>query len=468
MRMIVVDGLNLLDQDERAKLELNRVVMRLRRLAVVGILVYEPSEPKYETVDFQADLVISLRGEEYTGTTKYYLHHLSIAKSRFQQTGLGWHQYKIRTSTGINVFPSLHFRVQKSSQDRDAEDELMTPFVTKGAHRDGRLDPRPVHTDDGSILTYLLKAENLRRGSCTVVLGPRRTWKTQLTLDFLRAGSRKKEPGLLLSLLDNQGTIMNQRGCLCGVDCVKNEPCSGNVNCYRNVYLKHLRPGCLAPSEFFHILEQILTSRSGDERIRRLVFWDLTQLEDRFPLLASEGMFVPALMDYLKNSRDPKDDDRPRQITSVFMGAPNTDLAKAASAMADNVVFCWRDTYYKDPTTKAEGIAFHVDRIEGQPGRQELFFLEQRDDKEAVPRLRQRPEPCPKEQLDYAESMIEAIRNLQSLPAQKRIVSARLTAAAAQEALGAAGPQRFSESSARTSSTIVGMTAAISGESSSP
>ena len=63
-----------------------------------------------------------------------------------------------------------------------------------------------------------------------------------------------------------------------------------------------------------------------------LVLWDLTQLDYRFPLFAQDSMFLTALMDLFKK----------RKIKSLFMGAGNARYSAAASAMADNVLFCWR------------------------------------------------------------------------------------------------------------------------------
>jgi hypothetical protein len=131
--------------------------------------------------------------------------------------------------------------------------------------------------------------------------------------------------------------------------------------------------GCITPAEFLHWLEVRLENSEEEtgNRLQRLVFWDLAQLEFRFPLLAHDPMFLPGLMDYLKYSprHDPENEGKPRKITSLFMGPSNNKLALAASAMADNVLFCW-----PDKKNLHEGIAVYVDRIEGHPGEQKLYF----------------------------------------------------------------------------------------------
>jgi len=223
-------------------------------------------------------------------------------------------------------------------------------------------------------------------------------------IDFLRAGSKKyfeKEAGLLVSLLDNQATIVEQRDSLCRALCAQEQgsKCEAGERfskCYADVYLLHFRPGCIAPSEFFHVLDERLKWGAAKEKeIKRLVFWDLAQLEYRFPLLAADAMFLPGLMDYLKHTR---------KVCSVFMGASNAHFSKAASAMADNVVFCWED--YKSSRPKEKGIAYYVDRIEGKPEKGDLRFLTTSFELQ----------PVKESELLYAFRMIEEIRNIQGLP----------------------------------------------------
>jgi hypothetical protein len=272
----------------------------------------------------------------------------------------------------------------------------------------------------------------LERGSCTVLLGPRRCFKTQLTFDFLRAGSilEAPEPGLLVSLIDNQSTIIGQRTTLCERCCVQRKqgkqpaPDCNNTNCYNHVHLFHMPPGCITTAEFLHWLENRLQSseKAGQNPLKRLVFWDLAQLEFRFPLFSRDPMFLPGLIDYLKYSPRIHPDGTtgdPRRVTSLFMGPPNNDLARAASAMADNVIFCWPDYF----NIEQEGIAVYVDRIEGHPGEQKLFFAASKEPTEAgdiTPGMNYklfRPED--QARLRNATAMITEIQSLQGLRYEK-------------------------------------------------
>jgi hypothetical protein len=468
-RIMILDGLNLLGRKEREHIEIERLLTLLRKKCRIGIVVFEPSPDTYGSIDYHADLVIELRGQELQEPVRYFLTELRISKSRFQQSVLGWHQYKTRNE-GIRVFPSVHFRLSRhkpvdtcvsdsmhSISDLAAGKNRIEFTATNATASSSPESTRTedwkseFHEDDPSILSFFIKQADsmktegelslLERGSSTVLLGPRRCLKTQLTFDFLRAGSimEKPEPGLLVSLIDNQSTIIEQRKSLCERCCAtlkRNEPqrkdC-GNDNCYHHVYLLHMPLGCITPAEFLHWLEHRLqcSEQENGQRLQRLVFWDLAQLEFRFPLLAHDPMFLPGLMDYLKYSPrcDTSGKGKPRKVTSLFMGPPNNELARAASAMADNVLFCWPDN-----RGKQEGIAVYVDRIEGHPGEQKLYFAgaEDRPSKaDKTPGMNFRLYlPAVYKEFKNAVPMIAEIQSLQGLRYHRR----RLMADSAVEA----------------------------------
>ncbi|RPJ56520.1 MAG: hypothetical protein EHM23_23305 [Acidobacteria bacterium] len=415
--MVVVDGLNLLSEEERSLLEVERLIEAVRQRSLIGVLIYEGDCQASEHLDYLADMIIELRAEEIDGPPRYFVQKLCIIKSRFQQSVLGWHQYKIRNQTGINVFPSTHFYVHRRGLLNERIEDSMTSLASSSA------DVKSLNENSklAHILGGYLGKPALKQGSSTVVLGARRTWKTMLTLDFLRAGSSSeshKEHCLLVSVMDNQSTITNEPRSLCELCCVKGrdkkqreDDCSKHRACYENIYLLHFRPGCISPSEFFHHLHKRLEiGRAIGKPISRLVFWDLTQLEYRFPLIANDRLFIPALIDYLKHSSDP--------ITSVFMGAANSELSRAASAIADNVVFCWRDIRTCDDNGNSvgtTGFVFHVDRLEGHPESGSLFFLSESGDGHIDPVIDSDRQI---EAFDYAESMREQIWAMQGLPAK--------------------------------------------------
>jgi KaiC/GvpD/RAD55 family RecA-like ATPase len=423
-KLLILDGLNMLDVKERRLVEEHDLIELLRKSCNVAIIIHDTVTKGYAAIDFMADMIIELFGEKTEYPPHYYINQLSIIKSRYQSSALGWHQYKIEKN-GISVFPSIHFRASRLNamiHRLDFSTKPIAEHLAKSKESDIN-DKEANQSNIQDFVSHMLGPGNLKKGSCTVILGSRRTMKTLLTLDFLRTEGHESGNGsLLLSLLDNQGTIIEQSRIICNLRCIKDKPCQDHLECFQNMFLLHFRPGCIHPDEFFDALEERL--RTGIEyptqNIARLAFWDLTQLEDRFPLLHNEPLFLPLLIDHLKNSPYPNSNE-PRKITSIFMGAPNTQLGKMASAMADNVLFCWHDIPKATSSLRmGKGVAIYVDRIEGQPGKQRVFFIE--EPKTAASSQLELKENINADDLLYAESMIEEIQKLQGLPMRKSLV----------------------------------------------
>ncbi|NIA30894.1 MAG: hypothetical protein GWP06_13390 [Actinobacteria bacterium] len=110
-------------------------------------------------------------------------------------------------------------------------------------------------------------------------------------------------------------------------------------------------------------------------------------------------MFLPAMLDLFKRYG----------LKSVFMGAGNAHYTAAASAMADNVVFCWRDRLNKKDDSKnstvqkkndsknstdqeKEFLMVYVDRTAGRIGREgrALYKLEIEGNKVKLPESRKK------------------------------------------------------------------------------
>lgn len=273
-------------------------------------------------------------------------------------------------------------------------------------------------------------------------------------------------------------------------------PC-GAAKCGERVFVFHQRPGCVAPPEFFHYLSASLggepdenaekqssvgkahgraanesqlqhtespkvsavsgrlpaavaeggevtsvgdqppeaksttlveeTANTIERRavpIRRLAFWDLTQLEYRFPLFSDEKMFLPALVDLCKK----------RKVALLIMGAGNSALTRAASAMADNVIFCWRDEKKKgerlpcgvdskspEATSPSDGpyLAMYVDRRQGDLGKEgkALYVLELDSEGALKDLIPHKVDTASLGGLEYAQSKIRGIAEFQDIPA---------------------------------------------------
>jgi KaiC/GvpD/RAD55 family RecA-like ATPase len=373
--VVIVDGFNSFPDAARQTLDTQKIIRKLRDKAAISIVVYEDDTSHHENLNYLADIVISLYGEEEQRNPRYYINSLMIEKSRFQQSVLGKHQYKIR-SNGFEVFPSLHYRthrldklqdsLQKSNisikpakqQDinngsfsvhKDKCEALVNVyrsscvackyyFDQKGIDFELNSDPpNPIKNDNLriSLIEHILHAEKgIKHGSSIAVLGPRHTFKLQSTLDFIRVGSLNGEAGLIITLLDSDEHLKKDRESLCGWLCKASKP--NCTDCYENVYVLHLRPGCITPEEFMSILEKrLIEGAKAKKPIRRILIWDIVHLESRFPFFANDPLFLPALIDYLRYNW---------AITIVFVGPSNSPMANQVTSLVSNLIFTWRDS----------------------------------------------------------------------------------------------------------------------------
>ena len=421
---VVLDGLNILTDQEKKVLNLNQIIKTLKKKVFFSILVYDGNTDRDLYQDYLADMVIELRGEEKIQPVHYFLHDLQISKSRFQSAAYGWHQYKIR-EFGLQVYKSVHFHLHINKyMDNQLTDSFQaitySPKIeiakTKGKNKTNT--ERIFNTSIEKILNAPIP------GSFTVILGPRATFKTALTLKFLYNSAVVKDEenkdtkdgdSLLVSVVDNLGTLHN--ACKCPRSKLDKEEIRVKRNCklcHEHFYIFHLRPGCITPDEFFHYLECRIKEHKSICRkdITRLAFWDLTQLEYRFPLFLSDSMFLPGLIGFGKKNK----------IAMIVMGAGNSALTPAASAVADNVIFTWRDENKKE---KNNGVlAVYVDRCEGKLGQEgkELTYLNIEENKQVLqldcPKIENTDKKfytCNETDLGNAKKMIRDITDMQGM-----------------------------------------------------
>lgn len=384
---IVIDGLNILSEKEKKLINIGKLVKALKSNSFFSIIVYDGETDGSLYQDYYADLVIDLKGDVEKNLADYFLHQMQIAKSRFQQAALGWHQYKIK-ELGIQIFRSVHFHVHINNYQSDQLLESFTPAIDSDKFKE-YFTP----TKEKSIRRFPTNIEQIlidpAPGSFTAIFGARATFKTTLTLNFLYNVNQKEDTkqgdSLLISLIDNYETLKESSYCPMAkfhkensnqlIDCDK---------CHKHLYVMHQRSGCVNSHEFFHNLDKRVSDhrKKTSREITRLAFWDLAQLEYRFPLLAADPMFLPGLVEYTKK----------KKIALIVMGAGNSKLTPAASAIADNVIFCWRSHISKKPENinelnkiiglpalipEQEVLCLYVDRCQGQLGNEgkELSFI---------------------------------------------------------------------------------------------
>lgn len=371
--IIFVDGLSILSEEDRERLEMGALIDSLRSRALIGVIAYEPSVGGEESLDHQVDVVIELEERHLSTPIDYIVHQLHFKKTRYQEAALGWHQYKIR-GYGLEIYPSIHFQVHSHLYMTSQLVRSLTPVKPKGTKDSPKeLYKRETLAESGwSVIEQVLGGIN--PGDSIALLGPRGAFKTALTLDFLFRSrcqpSDKKHPGetnapykedacapgqpcptteaqhgLLVSVIDNEDTLRIHKSCPMVREAVAKGAARGKCDhfaqCCNHGFLFYQRPGAIASPEFLYYLKTRL--QVANPPIQRLAFWDLTQLEHRFPLLANDPMFVPALLDLFKIKMLTPKDEPERRVKSVFMGAANARLSNIIAAVADNVLFCWRD-----------------------------------------------------------------------------------------------------------------------------
>jgi KaiC/GvpD/RAD55 family RecA-like ATPase len=385
--LIVIDGLNILPGEERHFMNIPKIIDVLRKKSLLSVIVYEPNESEENYLEYIADMSIELKSETIKNPVDYTLNFLRLPKSRYQYAALGWHQYKFREN-GLEIYQSIHYQIHRSNYMADELSSSTKPLSEVLSHLNDRKLPA-IRLKKESIIELCLN--NIFPDSSTVLLGARATFKSLLSIDFLTAGARQNQLGLLLSLIDNKDSI-HQSIKVCPSQelqiCIE----SGcKKKCYNHIFHFHQRPGCIATPEFFHFLNQrinfiekekinrmkneiellkknilnfkksiignykendefnrmlekynkrIFEYKNMDKQISRICFWDLAQFEYRFPLLYHDPMFLPGFMDYCKK----------HNMASLIMGSGNSSLSKAAAATADNVIFCWRDRIDNEKT----------------------------------------------------------------------------------------------------------------------
>ncbi len=323
----IIDGINSLTNEESSYFNFHNLIKFLKKKSTISFIVYDPNNNDSDFIDYMADMIIELQIEKSKYPIKYDKLTLFIPKSRYQNAIRGsQHQYKIR-KYGLVIFPYLHYY---STSERTGSDETDQPHLDialkksmESMNLNAYCPDRIQYVNESSLIDKIVNG--IIPGNVTALIGARHTSKTSLSMDFLKSKLtvdtvKKTESRLLVSIIDNATTIINERDCL-RKDCVDYKKCFPLIEsepnsksepihvpkkpkCFDNIHLYQFQPLVISSNELLYQIDRrIKHSAQECVPITRLAFLDLTQLEYRFPNIVEDPYFLPSLLDYLRSSK---------------------------------------------------------------------------------------------------------------------------------------------------------------------
>jgi KaiC/GvpD/RAD55 family RecA-like ATPase len=313
-----IDSINGFSTDTLTRNELHRLFSLFRNNHVAAVLTMEHHQDYHTNVEtsciqnakFLSDVVISLSRDSTSG---YLQHYLEIEKSRVSRQALGKHLYKIRTQpnaanirtdprTGIVLYPSIHSVLSRAREKEPPPLEVF--FVGK----------------DDEALRSIVRTESIKPGECFSVVGRPGTHKLALGMNLAMGYADDRPPSTLLMDFGGSGDFRfggvawthSRQYCRCLERDDRSAPEGGQIKFWYRRYRSKaprrekdasvtvvtFKIGQVAPEECFYIVEKIIdeSQRKGSP-FSAVLLSDTAQLCNGFPPLASDPLFVPALVD---------------------------------------------------------------------------------------------------------------------------------------------------------------------------
>ena len=395
--LVCVNLVNRMDNGSNEKEDICDLIDELKRFRVSILVIRDDVKIPSENVG----MVIDLTTSNYKNV-EYCLNYLTISKSRFQTTALGYHQYK-RKDYGIEVYPSIHTYCQKRrylqralvythsnvisetyqqylndnvfdghtydsyTNDIDTIREAYRRALSPSAYKDFSISQvldsifiNPIKNKKVQVgsQTYSQQLENSflygNNGGITAIIGEPNTFKRFLTFGSAFSSAHKKEHTLFLLLNKDSRTVRRRLQC----PAISNKKCPDRCGeCYQYLHFMNIVLGCITAEEFIYFLTQQIDTAYPDGKITRVIIDDLQILEYCFPLLFDNKLFMPALID----------ECRDRHIALYIMCDKNSIMTPSLSVLADNVVYTNRDT--------KGGLELFVERYSGYNSTPSKIFV---------------------------------------------------------------------------------------------
>ena len=387
-----IDSLNAIASDLRRR-DVYRLLTLFRSKGIAAFLTAELwKEPGggggsiSEDARFLADIVLELTFKESAG---HLLHYLEISKSRVRRQALGKHLYKIRTrerrssgilgSQGETESPTAA-QDPRAGDPRSGEPEAgSSPFNTRPQKPEfgflvypslpsivsmARSQPGPEvelcyrlfnRPDGPDSIHKLMQTYRVKAGECFSLVGPAGTHKLALGLNLATGYRRSKgdnDPKPCRNLLiiafgsykavNLEGVAWfgnRKRWSRCRAPKEPKDPKWERVDFdfgdsreddadgpAPQASQLTLRMGHLTPEECFYQIQKEIEDRDFSS----VLLWDTAQISTGFPLLRSEPLFLPSLIDLFHE----------KGLVSVFIGVreaggPNREMDFDLESAAD-------------------------------------------------------------------------------------------------------------------------------------
>lgn len=312
---IVVDGLSRMTEEELGRLPLEMLEQVLRQRSKISILIMNDSE----TIrNLDADIIIDMQ-RSFDKVHNYTYHELNIAKNVKGQFAFGWHKYKSMNGL-LYVYPSIH---KLLSQQYTVDNTFIQAISTDGRYAqpfaclsDDRIPPlslgeglvppdfpnRRISEKEKSdkpstekeILSKLLIPHKVDKGRVTTIVGNHNTFKRFLAsitiLNSIISGHQ------VLVLLLNE----RRKGMMDLIDKIRSDAginAEDAAEYYQQLFFWEVRMGCISPEELISfVLEYIQMQKDKCPKKRIDIFFiDLATVEQCFPMINNESLFVPTL-----------------------------------------------------------------------------------------------------------------------------------------------------------------------------
>ena len=312
---IVVDGLSRMTEEELERLPLEMLERVLRQRSKISILIMNDNETLR---NLDADIIIDMK-RSYDTIHNYTYHELSIAKDVKGQFTFGWHKYKSMNGL-LYVYPSIH---RLMSQQYSVDNTFIQAISTNGQYAqpfadmfndrvppfslgEGPVPPdypdrrisenekRDTPKDKDEILSKLITPHKMEKGRVTTIIGNHNTFKRFLASITILNLIMEGHEVLVLLLNERRRNMMDL------IDKIRKD---ADINpedaaeAYQRLFFWEVRMGCISPEEMISfVLEYIQMQKAKCPKKRIDVFFiDLATVEQCFPMINSESLFIPTL-----------------------------------------------------------------------------------------------------------------------------------------------------------------------------